>query len=130
MACITGAGLVLLLLSAPLSLVSRYEDGLTSEVRFQIWHDTLVLAANYPLFGCGLGTFVSGIQKYLSFAPPGLVDFAREKSVAASVGHGMRRINRCHRRSQSGGFSVLYPRKFYGCSVDCRYRQRNSCQWA
>jgi O-antigen ligase len=70
------AGLVVLLVSAPLSLIGRYEGGLTSELRVQIWRDTLTLAAKYPVFGCGLGTFASGVQKYLSMAPDGLVDYA------------------------------------------------------
>jgi O-antigen ligase len=70
------AALTFLLLSAPLSLISRYESGLTSEVRLQIWHDTLKLIANYPVFGCGLGTFVSAIQEYRASTPIALVDFA------------------------------------------------------
>jgi O-antigen ligase len=71
-----GAALTFLLLAAPLSLISRYESGLTAEVRLQIWHDTLGLIANYPVFGCGLGTFVSAIQKYRASTPIALVDFA------------------------------------------------------
>jgi len=70
------AGLAFLLLSAPIGLVGRYEGGLTSEGRFRIWGDTLTLIAQYPVFGCGLGTFVSGIQRYLSTTQSGLVDYA------------------------------------------------------
>jgi O-antigen ligase len=70
------AALTFLLLSAPLSLISRYESGLTSEVRLQIWHDTMRLIAQFPVFGCGMGTFVSAIQKYRASTPIALVDYA------------------------------------------------------
>lgn len=70
------ASLAILLFSAPLILVSRYEGGLTSEVRLQIWRDTLRLIAHYPVFGCGLGTFVSAVQKYRAAIPLALVDYA------------------------------------------------------
>lgn len=70
------AALLILLLAAPLSLVSRYEGGLTAEVRLQIWRDSLKLIAHYPVFGCGLGTFVSAVQKYRGATPLALVDYA------------------------------------------------------
>lgn len=72
------AALILLLVSAPLSLVSRYEPGLTAEVRLQIWKDSLKLIAHYPVFGCGLGAFVSAVQKYRAATPLALVDFAHD----------------------------------------------------
>lgn len=72
----TIAVLIILMVSAPLSLVSRYEGDLTSNVRLQIWGDTLKLIANYPVFGCGLGTFVSAVQKYRAATPLTLVDYA------------------------------------------------------
>lgn len=69
-------GLILLLISAPLSLISRYEGGLTSEDRIPIWRSAFTLIAHYPAFGCGLGTFVSGVQRYSSATPGNLVDYA------------------------------------------------------
>jgi len=75
---VAAAALVFLLVSAPLSLVSRYEPGLTAEVRLQIWSDTLKLIAHYPVFGCGLGAFVSAVQKYRAATPLALVDYAHD----------------------------------------------------
>ena len=43
----------------------------------QIWHDTLQLIGHYPVFGCGLGTFVSAIQQYRGPTPLALVDYVR-----------------------------------------------------
>jgi O-antigen ligase len=70
------AGLALVLIAAPLSLVGRYATGLSSEARLQIWKDTLPLIASYPVFGCGLGTYASAIQKFRSSTPLALVDYA------------------------------------------------------
>ncbi len=69
-------GLSLLVLAAPFTLVTRFEGGLTSEVRLQIWKDSVKLIAHYPVFGCGLGTFASAVQKYRAATPLALVDFA------------------------------------------------------
>ena len=50
--------------------------GVTAEARVQFWKETWRLIAEHPLFGCGLGTYASAIQKYRASAPLGLLEFA------------------------------------------------------
>ena len=74
LAAVAAIGFVLL--SVPLALIQRYSPGLTQEGRLAIWKETAVLIRHYPVFGCGLGTFVSAIQKYRTSLPLNLVDYA------------------------------------------------------
>jgi O-antigen ligase len=60
----------------PVELIARFGDvasdgGATSEGRWPIWRDTLHLSSAYPLFGCGLGTYLTAFLKYQTTA----VDF-------------------------------------------------------
>ncbi len=103
-------GLIFLLISAPLSLVSRYEGGLTAEGRIPIWRSALALIAQYPVFGCGLGTFVSGVQKYSAATPGYLVDYAHNDylQLLAELGFvGMALIAAFAWTAGSGAFRIL-----------------------
>ena len=51
-------------------------DGSISDARFSFWSQTLHLIAKFPLFGTGLGTYVSAIQRYRDSMPMSLVDYA------------------------------------------------------
>jgi O-antigen ligase len=68
-------------ISAPGALLERLgSDGggepLTSQVRVEIWKETLPMTAAYRVFGSGLGSYASVFQKYRASAPEYLVDFA------------------------------------------------------
>ncbi len=70
-----------LFVSAPVALLERLEkqdthEPLTADVRLRIWRETLPMAADYRIFGSGLGTYESVFQKYRASAPEYLVDFA------------------------------------------------------
>jgi len=79
-----GAALAFILLvfvSAPGALLERIanrggQEPLTVDARVQIWRETLPMAADYRIFGSGLGTYGSVFQKYRASAPEYLVDFA------------------------------------------------------
>jgi O-antigen ligase len=68
------------IVSTPGTLLARFassdQDPLTGEIRFRIWHETLRLITDYPVFGSGLGSYASVFQKYSVSAPMFLVDFA------------------------------------------------------
>ncbi|HYA17698.1 MAG TPA: O-antigen ligase family protein, partial [Bryobacteraceae bacterium] len=70
----------ILFLAVPNQLLDRLADtdgDVLPDVRFQIWRETLRLIGAYPVFGCGLGTYVSAIQQYrVSSTPIALVDYA------------------------------------------------------
>ncbi len=77
-AAVVLAGFVLLP-SAP--LVARFSDlahtqDITADTRAQLWRDTVPLIKDYPLFGCGLGTYESCFLKYKTVAPMNTADFA------------------------------------------------------
>jgi O-antigen ligase len=61
-------------------LIARYGDlnreELSADIRAQIWRDTLRLIAAYPVFGCGLGGYHSGLLRYKTVTPMLTVDFA------------------------------------------------------
>jgi O-antigen ligase len=68
-------------LAVPNQLLDRLADtagpDVSPDVRFQIWRETWSLIKAWPLFGSGLGTYVSAIQQYrVSSSPLRLVDFA------------------------------------------------------
>jgi len=65
-------GLVLL---APAQLILRFSD-LSSEDRLNVWHDTLHLIEAYPLFGCGLGGYVSAFETFKTSAFDLVQDYA------------------------------------------------------
>ena len=72
---------VFVFISAPGALLERLAaDGgrepLTSQVRVEIWKETLPLTAAYRVFGSGLGSYASVFQKYRASSPEYLVDFA------------------------------------------------------
>jgi len=67
--------------SAPGALLERFannggREALTSQVRVEIWKETLRMTAAYRVFGSGLGSYASVFQKYRAAAPEYLVDFA------------------------------------------------------
>ena len=73
-----------LLLLASLStreLLLRFSEltatqGVTGNVRMQIWSDTLHVISAYPWTGCGLGAFERGMFAFKTAAPSYTVDFA------------------------------------------------------
>ncbi len=73
--------LFFILLAIPNGLLDRFADTaagdeLTADARLQIWKETQHLIGAYPVFGAGLGTYASAIQKYRASSPLALVDFA------------------------------------------------------
>jgi O-antigen ligase len=52
-----------LLVVAPTQLILRFSD-VSSENRINVWHDTLRLIAAYPVFGCGLGGYISAFERF------------------------------------------------------------------
>jgi O-antigen ligase len=52
------------------------KEGISSNVRTQIWTDTLKVISAYPLTGCGLGAFERGMYQFKTAAPANTVDFA------------------------------------------------------
>jgi O-antigen ligase len=78
---IAAAVLLAVFVSVPGTLLERLgktggPDPLTSEVRMEIWKDTLHMTADYRVFGSGLGTYASVFQKYSAPSPEYLIDFA------------------------------------------------------
>lgn len=62
-------------------LIARFADlaateDLSGDTRVQIWQDTLQLIAAFPVFGCGLGGYESGLMRYKTAAPLNTVDLA------------------------------------------------------
>lgn len=62
-------------------LIVRFADlaateDLSADTRAQIWQDTVGLIADFPVFGCGLGGYESGLARYKTAAPMNTVDFA------------------------------------------------------
>jgi O-antigen ligase len=85
--------LLFVMAAAPGPLVDRFygangEAEVTSDVRLQFWKETGNLMAAYPVFGCGLGTYASAIQKFRNSAPLGLLEFAHNDylQTAAELG--------------------------------------------
>jgi O-antigen ligase len=60
---------------APDPLVSRFAEireapeNVKADDRVRVWKETLVLAAEYSLVGCGLGAFEHAFNKYRTFLP-------------------------------------------------------------
>lgn len=83
---IAAAGVAALVLALfvflpPNELIARFgdiasSDKITGDDRVAMWRDTLHLVSDYPLFGCGLGGFVSALQKYQAALPLNTVDYA------------------------------------------------------
>ena len=72
-----GLLLAAFLVLAPARMGERLTGGdLSFAARLDIWRETLTLIAHYPLFGCGLGGFESGVQLYRAALPDFRVDFA------------------------------------------------------
>ncbi len=78
---------LMILLSVPIPLLDRLSSSsapetaaatgeISAQTRLRFWRETLLLVRDYPVFGCGLGTYVSAIQKYRSSAPLSLLDYA------------------------------------------------------
>jgi len=65
---------------APDVLIGRFAEvmaapnDMTKDARAHLWSDTWHLAADYPLVGCGLGTFEQAFVKYKTFAQQVTVD--------------------------------------------------------
>lgn len=62
-------------------LVLRFADmaateDVTQETRALIWKNTVQVAGNYPLTGCGIGAFEQCLYLYKTAAPVNTVDFA------------------------------------------------------
>src|SRR5262249_23110214 len=75
-----GGVLLLLLIAASLllspgQLILRFSE-FSSEGRTAVWNDTLHLVAAYPLFGCGLGGYVSAFEKFKTSAFDLVQDYA------------------------------------------------------
>jgi len=51
-------------------------DKVPAEMRIQIWRDTAKLIKDYPLFGCGMGSYQSCFSRYKIVAPMNIVDYA------------------------------------------------------
>ena len=63
------------------ALVARFAltgvpGDVSSETRIQIWKDTKQLIKDYPLFGCGAGSYDSCFLRYKTVAPMNTVDYA------------------------------------------------------
>jgi len=63
------------------SFIARFAElpsteGVSSEMRVQIWRDTTHLIRDYPLFGCGAGSYASCFLRYKKVAPMQTVDYA------------------------------------------------------
>ncbi len=78
-AAVAAAAAVLLLALAPPALIERFER-LSGEIRnadrTQLWRESLALAADYPLSGCGLGAYETCFAPYKRSAPAYRDDFA------------------------------------------------------
>ncbi len=71
--------LLALVYFGPDVLFDRLADGArdgAAASRVDFWKETLFLIRDYPIFGSGLGTYASAIQRYRSTAPLLLLDFA------------------------------------------------------
>jgi O-antigen ligase len=77
---ILAVALALVLIASPGALADRFRGPgvgpLTDDARAAFRAETLRLFAAYPWFGCGLGGYVSAIQKFRHSAPTALLDFA------------------------------------------------------
>ena len=49
---------------------------ITADTRAQIWAESLAMVQDYPLLGCGLGSYESCFHKYKTVAPMQTVNFA------------------------------------------------------
>ena len=63
------------------ALAARFADlpgkgSISADTRAQIWRDTTRLVRDYPIFGCGLGSYGSCFLRYKIVAPEGTVDYA------------------------------------------------------
>ena len=63
------------------ALIARFSDltkaeGLNADTRALIWRESLSLARDFPVFGCGLGGFESCFLRYKTAAPMGTVSYA------------------------------------------------------
>jgi O-antigen ligase len=63
------------------ALAARFADlpgkgSISADTRTQIWRDTTRLVRDYPIFGCGLGSYGSCFLRYKIVAPEGTVDYA------------------------------------------------------
>lgn len=63
-------------------------EGISADMRLQLWRDTLPLIGAYPLFGCGLGAYESCFMRYKTAAPLYAVEFAHNDylQLAAEIG--------------------------------------------
>jgi O-antigen ligase len=65
---------VAFLFLAPAQLISRFDqlefsNGITTEDRFQLWHESLALVRAYPVFGTGLGGYESVFLQHKVSSP-------------------------------------------------------------
>ena len=51
-------------------------DDIAPDIRAELWRETAPLIRDYPLFGCGLGTYESAFLRYKLVAPMNTADFA------------------------------------------------------
>jgi O-antigen ligase len=60
------------------ALIGRFAEMVShaDTTRPQIWRETLPLIRDYPVFGCGLGSFESCFARYKTVAPLNTVDYA------------------------------------------------------
>lgn len=80
-AAVLGAVLAAFLFLPTDALIGRFAEmastpGVSLGTRAQIWRETIPLVRDYPLFGCGLGSFESCFARYKTVAPPNTVDYA------------------------------------------------------
>jgi O-antigen ligase len=62
-------------------LVQRFSelartDEISADARAQIWRDTVSLVRDYPIFGCGMGTYDPCFLRYKTVAPMNTVNYA------------------------------------------------------
>jgi O-antigen ligase len=124
-AAAAGAVLTLAVLLPPQALAERFHrtvdaSGSLTDVRPRIWSDTRRLIAAYPLFGCGLGAFETGLHPYRTAALEVRMDYAHNDYlqtvaelgvvgsaiVAVLIGAVARDVVRAVRRSRQPGLAL------------------------
>jgi O-antigen ligase len=75
-------------------LIARFSDlaavdEVTADTRAQLWRDTAPLVHDYPVFGCGLGTYESCFLRYKTVAPMYTADFAHNDYLQALAEMGL-----------------------------------------
>jgi cell division protein FtsW (lipid II flippase) len=93
--CVVCLGILAAFLFLPNGLlIDRFADlprteGVSSNTRVQIWTDAVHLMGNYPLFGCGAGSFGSCFLRYKTVAPMVTIDYAHNDYIQVLCEFGM-----------------------------------------